>query len=98
VARPIVLLKKKVWDHANGGCWRRRRYTRLPPCMAKPGYGTPHDRDRRFPAADQERITQALDLASRLHAADRRQNEPYVNHLLRVAPGSSPTTASVRPM
>jgi (p)ppGpp synthase/HD superfamily hydrolase len=38
-----------------------------------------------FPAADRERITQALDLASRLHATDRRQNEPYVNHLLRVA-------------
>jgi hypothetical protein len=38
-----------------------------------------------FPAADWERIAQALDLASRLHAADRRQNEPYVNHLLRVA-------------
>ena len=38
-----------------------------------------------FPAADRECIAQALDLASRLHAADRRQNEPYVNHLLRVA-------------
>ena len=38
-----------------------------------------------FPAADRERIAQALDLASRLHADDRRQNEPYVNHLLRVA-------------
>jgi len=38
-----------------------------------------------FPAADRERFTQALDLASRLHATDRRQNEPYVNHLLRVA-------------
>jgi HD domain len=32
-----------------------------------------------------ERIAQALDLASRLHAGDRRQREPYVNHLLRVA-------------
>ena len=38
-----------------------------------------------FRAADRECIAQALDLASRLHAADRRQNEPYVNHLLRVA-------------
>jgi hypothetical protein len=38
-----------------------------------------------FPAADRKRIAQALDLASRLHAADRRQNEPYLNHLLRVA-------------
>src|SRR5215813_12544054 len=38
-----------------------------------------------FPAADRQRIVQALDLASLLHATDRRQNEPYVNHLLRVA-------------
>ena len=30
-------------------------------------------------------LTQALALASRLHAEDRRQHEPYVNHLLRVA-------------
>ena len=38
-----------------------------------------------FPDADQWRLKQALDLASRLHAADRREFEPYVNHLLRVA-------------
>jgi HD domain len=37
-----------------------------------------------FPAADQARAGEALALASRLHAADRRQHEPYVNHLLRV--------------
>jgi len=37
-----------------------------------------------FPAAGRERVIQALELASRLHAADRRQREPYVNHLLRV--------------
>lgn len=36
---------------------------------------------------DNERssASQALTLASRLHANDRRQSEPYVNHLLRVA-------------
>ncbi len=36
---------------------------------------------------DNERCSagQALTLASRLHADDRRQREPYVNHLLRVA-------------
>jgi hypothetical protein len=34
---------------------------------------------------DQDRMRRALDLAARLHAADRRQREPYVNHLLRVA-------------
>jgi HD domain len=38
-----------------------------------------------FPEADRRRLEQALELAARLHAADRRQREPYVNHLLRVA-------------
>jgi hypothetical protein len=37
-----------------------------------------------FPAADRARVGDALALASRLHAGDRRQREPYVNHLLRV--------------
>ena len=36
------------------------------------------------PAA-QRQLTRALQLAARLHASDRRQREPYVNHLLRVA-------------
>jgi (p)ppGpp synthase/HD superfamily hydrolase len=35
--------------------------------------------------AGRDRAAAALDLAGRLHAADRRQREPYVNHLLRVA-------------
>jgi hypothetical protein len=38
-----------------------------------------------FPGADRQRLERTLDLAARLHAADRRQREPYVNHLLRVA-------------
>jgi len=38
-----------------------------------------------WPGPDQRRLNQALDLAGRLHAADRRDREPYVNHLLRVA-------------
>jgi hypothetical protein len=38
-----------------------------------------------FPGEDRRRLGQALDLAARLHAADRRAQEPYVNHLLRVA-------------
>ncbi len=38
-----------------------------------------------MPAAARARISRALMLAGRLHAADRRQREPYVNHLLRVA-------------
>ena len=37
----------------------------------------------RFPAADRGRAGEALALASRLHARDRRQREPYANHLLR---------------
>ena len=39
----------------------------------------------RFGAADRDRARDALALACRLHAADRRQREPYANHLLRVA-------------
>jgi HD domain len=38
-----------------------------------------------WPEADRQKVQRALDLASRLHAADRRDREPYVNHLLRVA-------------
>src|SRR5260370_37080277 len=38
-----------------------------------------------LPEEDQRRLNQALDLAARLHAADRREREPYINHLLRVA-------------
>ena len=40
----------------------------------------------RFPdPAAREQAARALQLAGDLHAADRRQREPYVNHLLRVA-------------
>jgi HD domain len=38
-----------------------------------------------LPDDGRARAERALDLAARLHAADRRQREPYVNHLLRVA-------------
>jgi hypothetical protein len=38
-----------------------------------------------FGPADRRRLERALAVAGRLHAADRRQREPYVNHLLRVA-------------
>src|SRR6516164_5719656 len=38
-----------------------------------------------WPEADRLRLERALDLAARLHAADRREREPYLNHLLRVA-------------
>jgi len=38
-----------------------------------------------FGPADRRRLERALAVAGRLHAADCRQREPYVNHLLRVA-------------
>ncbi|HEY2281665.1 MAG TPA: HD domain-containing protein [Streptosporangiaceae bacterium] len=38
-----------------------------------------------FGAAERRRLEDALALASRLHAGDRRQSEPYINHPLRVA-------------
>src|SRR5271165_5787140 len=38
-----------------------------------------------FPEDDQRRLNRALELAARLHAGDRREREPYLNHLLRVA-------------
>jgi (p)ppGpp synthase/HD superfamily hydrolase len=38
-----------------------------------------------FPPADREQLTEALDLAAKLHGEDRRVREPYLNHLLRVA-------------
>jgi len=37
------------------------------------------------PDADRIRLERALEAAARLHADDRRDREPYVNHLLRVA-------------
>ena len=37
-----------------------------------------------FPAAARNRAQDALALARRLQTADRRQREPYANHLLRV--------------
>jgi hypothetical protein len=37
-----------------------------------------------FPAGERARVQDAAGLASGLHAGDRRQREPYVNHLLRV--------------
>jgi HD domain len=38
-----------------------------------------------FPEPDRRRLDRALEVAARLHAADCRQREPYLNHLLRVA-------------
>ena len=54
-------------------------------------YGESGLRDRfaleleNLPGDDRAQLEEALTLASRLHAGDRRVREPYVNHLLRVA-------------
>ncbi|OJF12051.1 HD domain-containing protein [Couchioplanes caeruleus] len=54
-------------------------------------YGEAGLRDRfnleiaRLPDGDRRQLEDALALASRLHADDRRVREPYLNHLLRVA-------------
>lgn len=39
----------------------------------------------RLPGPGRQQAASALELAGQLHAADRRQREPYVSHLLRVA-------------
>ena len=38
-----------------------------------------------LPDDDRRQLEEALELAARLHADDRRTREPYLNHLLRVA-------------
>ena len=38
-----------------------------------------------FRPGDRAELERALELATRLHADDRRVREPYLNHLLRVA-------------
>jgi predicted HD phosphohydrolase len=54
-------------------------------------YGEPGLRERfaaeiaGFGDVERRRLADALELASRLHSGDRRQNEPYINHPLRVA-------------
>jgi (p)ppGpp synthase/HD superfamily hydrolase len=54
-------------------------------------YGEAGLRDRflleikEFPPDDRAQLVEALELATKLHAGDRRVREPYVNHLLRVA-------------
>src|SRR5579863_8790510 len=70
---------------------RQRLLATMPLHAITSTYGEPGLRDRfaaeiaSWPAADRQRTEQALALAGRLHAADRRDREPYINHLLRVA-------------
>ena len=70
---------------------QRRLLATMPLHAITSTYGEAGLRDRfaaeiaSWPPADQERMERALALAAGLHAADRRDTEPYVNHLLRVA-------------
>jgi HD domain len=70
---------------------RQRLVATMPLHAITSTYGEAGLRDRfagqiaSWPQADRRRMERALDLAARLHAADRRGAEPYVNHLLRVA-------------
>ncbi len=72
------------------GTAERRLLAQMPLHAITSVHGEPGLRERlaietaSFPPADRDRVQQALALASRLHAADRRQREPYLNHLLRV--------------
>jgi len=70
---------------------RQRLLTAMPLHAITSTYGEAGLRERfaaeiaSRPEADRLRLQRALDLAARLHAADRRDSEPYLNHLLRVA-------------
>ena len=69
----------------------RQLLARMPLHAITSVHGEPGLRDRlaieitACPAAGRASVADALALASRLHAADRREREPYLNHLLRVA-------------
>jgi HD domain len=70
---------------------QRRLLATMPLHAITSTYGEAGLRDRfaveiaSWPESDRRRMERALDLAARLHAGDRRDREPYVNHLLRVA-------------
>jgi HD domain len=70
---------------------RRRLVASMPLHAITSTYGEAGLRERfavevaAWPEPDRHRMERALDLAGRLHADDRRDREPYVNHLLRVA-------------
>jgi hypothetical protein len=69
----------------------RRLLETMPLHAITAAYGQPGLRERfaaeiaGYPDAERRRLEDALELASRLHAGDRRQSEPYLNHPLRVA-------------
>src|SRR5580693_6576271 len=70
---------------------QRRLLATMPLHAITSTYGEAGLRDRfaveiaSWAEGDRVRMERALDLAARLHAEDRRDREPYINHLLRVA-------------
>jgi hypothetical protein len=70
---------------------RRRLLETMPLHAITATYGEDGLRERfaaeiaTFGEPERRRLEDALALAAQLHAGDRRQSEPYVNHLLRVA-------------
>jgi HD domain len=70
---------------------RQRLLAMMPLHAITSTYGEAGLRDRfavevaAWPEPDRRRMERALELAARLHAGDRRDREPYVSHLLRVA-------------
>jgi hypothetical protein len=76
------------------GAMERRLVARMPLHAITSVHGEAGLRERllieiaQFPTADRSRTGDALALASRLHARDRRQRETYANHYadLRIMP------------
>ncbi|HEY2265837.1 MAG TPA: HD domain-containing protein [Streptosporangiaceae bacterium] len=74
----------------NLGMTERRLLARMPLHAITSVHGEAGLRERllieiaQFPAPDRIRAEGAIALMSRLHARDRRQREPYANHLYRV--------------
>jgi hypothetical protein len=70
---------------------RRRLLAAMPLHAITATYGEEGLRERfateiaSFPDEDRRRLEQALALTADVHADDRREQEPYLNHLLRVA-------------
>lgn len=70
---------------------RQRLLAMMPLHAITSTYGEAGLRDRlavelgSWPEPDRRRVERALELAARLHADDRRDREPYLSHLLRVA-------------
>ncbi len=90
-AREAEQLASDAGPADDPGNSRRRLLATMPLHAISSTYGEAGLRQRfaaeiaTMPEPDRRRLDEALQLASRLHAEDWRQNEPYINHPLRVA-------------